>query len=213
MGMIDLALYLDTMTDHTTQVPRAAVQGIAFGILLMGLFTSIWLTIASSALSGICHALCLGLLATVVAGFVVYAVRLLRKAKEFPRTKPEDKAEGRRIQIWYGVIFGAEGLLIGAACGILGANGLDKDIVPAIALIVGLHFYPMAAVFRRKFDYLTGTWTSVIAIAAILLEARKMISLPQAFLMVGFGTAIATISYGVFMMAQAEKYKAGGGRR
>ena len=201
------------MVNYTMQVPRAALRGTAFGILLMGLFTSIWLTIASSALSGIYHWICLGLLATVLVSFVVYAVRLLIKAKEFPRTKPEDKAEGRRIQIWYGVIFGAEGLLIGAACGILGANGLDKHIVPTIALIVGLHFYPMAAVFRRKFDYLTGTWTSMIAITALLLETRQVISLPQAFLMVGFGTAIATISYGVFMMARAEKYKASGGRR
>jgi hypothetical protein len=195
------------MVANTEPVPRIAIKSIAFGILLMGFFTSIWLAIASSALSGIYYWLCLGVLLTVLIGFVVYATRLLLRSKEFPRAKPEDKAEGGRMQIWYGVIFGGEGLLIGATCGILGAKGLDNYIVPAIALIVGLHFYPMAAVFHRKFDYLTGTWTTGIAITTLFLEARKIISIPQAFLMVGLGTAIATISYGIFMMSEAEKYK------
>ena len=198
------------MTDNTGQVPRVAIKGIAFGIVLMALFTVVWLGIASSALSGIYYWLCLGVLLTVLVGFVVYAIRLFIKAKEFPRVKPEDKAEGSRMQMWYGIIFGGEGLLIGATCGILGARGLDSYIVPSIALIVGLHFYPMTAVFHRKFDYFTGTWTTVIAISAISLEARKIISLPQAFLMVGLGTATATVAYGIFMMSEAEKYKARG---
>jgi hypothetical protein len=196
------------MAENTEPIPRIAIKSIAFGILLMALFTSVWLGIASSALSGIYYSLCLGVLLVVLVSFVVYAIRLIIKAKEFPRAKAEDKAEGSRMQIWYGVIFGAEGLIIGATCGILGSKGLDNYIVPSIALIVGLHFFPMVAVFRRNFDYLTGTWTTAIAIATILLEARKSISIPQASLMVGLGTAIATIAYGLFMMSTAEKYKA-----
>jgi hypothetical protein len=196
------------MTDNSEPVPRIAIKSIAFGILLMSLFTSVWLGIASSALSGIYYWLCLGVLLVVLVSFVVYATRLIIKAKEFPRAKAEDKAEGSRMQIWYGVIFGGEGLIIGATCGILGSRGLDNYIVPSIALIVGLHFFPMVAIFRRNFDYLTGTWTTAIAIAAIFLEARKIISIPQASLMVGLGTALATIAYGLFMMSTAEKYKA-----
>jgi hypothetical protein len=196
------------MTDNTARIPRIAIKSIAFGILLMALFTSVWLGIASSALSGIYYWLCLGVLLVVLVSFVVYATRLFIKAKEFPRMKAEDKAEGSRMQIWYGVIFGGEGLIIGATCGILGSKGLDNYIVPSIALIVGLHFYPMVAVFRRNFDYLTATWTTAIAVATIFLEARKIISIPQAFLMVGLGTAVATIAYGLFMMSAAEKYMA-----
>jgi hypothetical protein len=196
------------MAEDSKQVPRVAIKGIAFGILLMALFTVIWLGIASSALSGIYYWLCLGVLLTVLVSFVVYATLLLIRSKEFPPTKKEDKAEGSRMQIWYGIIFGLEGLLIGATCGILSAKGLDDYIVPSIALIVGIHFYPMVAVFHRKFDYLTGTWTTAIAMATIFMEARKIISVPQAFFMVGLGTAIATTSYGIFMMTEAEKYKA-----
>jgi hypothetical protein len=196
------------MADNTEPVPRIAIKSIAFGILLMGFFTFIWLGIASSALQGIYYWLCLGVLSTVLVSFVVYATRLLLKSKEFPRAKPEDKAKGARMQMWYGIIFGLEGLLIGATCGILGAKGLGNYIVPSIALIVGLHFYPMVVVFQRKFDYLTATWTVAIAIITIFLEAKEIISIPQAFLMVGLGTGIATISYGIFMMSEAEKYKA-----
>lgn len=116
-------------------------------------------------------------------------------------------AEGGRIQMWYGIIFGLEGLLIGAACGILHYKGLDDYIVPTIGLVVGLHFYPMVAVFNRRFDYLTGTWTAVIAILVIILETKKFVSVREANFLVGIGTAIATTSYGVFMMFEAEKYK------
>jgi len=196
------------MAHHTKPVPRIAIKSIAFGILLMGIFTTVWLGIASSALKGVYYLFCMGVLLTVLVSFVVYAIRLLLKSKKFPQTKPEEKAKGVRMQIWYGVIFGLEGLLIGATCGILGAKGLDNYIVPSIALIVGLHFYPMVVVFQRKFDYLTGTWTVAIAITTIFLEAKENISIPQTFLMVGLGTAIATISYGIFMMSEAEKYKA-----
>jgi hypothetical protein len=198
------------MADDSKQVPRGAIKGIAFGISLVGFFTSIWLGIAGSALSGIYYWLCLGVLLTVLVSFVVYAIGLLISSKEFPPTKQEDKAEGSRMQIWYGVIFGMEGLLVGAACGILSAKGLDNYIVPSIALIVGIHFYPMVVVFHRRFDYLTGTWTTAIAITTIFLQARKIIALPRAFFVVGLGTAIATISYGIFMMTEAEKYKARG---
>jgi hypothetical protein len=200
---------MSRMGDKTNRVPRAAIRGIAFGLLLMAIFTTVWLGIASSALAGIYYWLCMGVLLTVLVSFVIYAVRLLVKSKEFPPTRPEDKGEGKRMQIWYGVIFGLEGLLIGAACGILGSKGLDDYIVPTIALIVGLHFYPMVAVFKRKFDYFTATWTTVIALSAITLEAKKLISVQEATLMVGIGTAVATISYGIFMMSEAEKYKKG----
>jgi FtsH-binding integral membrane protein len=195
------------MVDNTNQVPRAAIKGIAFGILLMAVFTTVWLGIASSALSGVYHWFCIGILLAVLVCFVVCAVRLFIQSKEFPPTRPEDKAEGSRMQIWYGVIFGLEGLFIGAACGILGSRGLNDYIVPTIALIVGLHFYPMATVFSRKFDYFTGTWTTVVAFSAIILETKKLISVQEATIMVGMGTAIATISYGIFMMSEAKKYK------
>jgi hypothetical protein len=196
------------MTENNKPVPRSALKGIAMGIFLMAFFTVMWLGIASSALSGIRYWLCISILLIVVVCFLVYAIGLLKKSREFPALKQEDKAEGARIQKWYGIIFGLEGLVIGGTCAILGATGLDNYIVPTIALIVGLHFYPMAAVFNRKFDYFAGTWTVLVAISTLFLLAKKMVSEEHAFLMVGIGVAISTISYGIFMMSEAEKYKA-----
>jgi hypothetical protein len=209
MSFASFGLYLCGMATNSKQVPRAAIKGIAFGILLMAVFTTVWLRIAGSALSGIYSWICNVVLMIVLFWYVIYALRLFVIAKEFPPTRSEEKGEGRRLQMWYGIIFGLEGLIIGAACGILGYKGLNDYIVPAIALIVGLHFYPMAPVFKRRFDYLTGTWTAGIALLAIILLAKQLIPVREAILIVGIGTAIATISYGVFMMSEAERFKKG----
>ena len=52
---------------------------------------------------------------------------------------------------------------------------IDKDylFIASIALIVGLHFIPLAKVFERKFDYYIGIWTITIAIIGLILIINK----------------------------------------
>ncbi|KUL26905.1 hypothetical protein [Actinoplanes awajinensis] len=75
-------------------------------------------------------------------------------------------------------------------------------MVPAIALIVGLHFYPMARVFQRTIDLYLATWTTVVGLAGIVaLVAGAPLAQVTGF--VAVGAALATTAYGLYIAREA----------
>lgn len=182
-------------------IPRVAIRGICGGLILMALFTMVWAGIAQGGLMGSDDRVVLIAFALLALLFVINAVRFFIASKQFPVfTSDEDKAEGKRTSKAFGLIFGIEGAAIPIACGILAAIGHTEFILPAIALIVGLHFYPMAKIFGRKLDYFTGTWATLVAITGIIITMNH--SETQQFVMglLGIGMALTTSTYGVFMI-------------
>ena len=73
-------------------------------------------------------------------------------------------------------------------------------VIPVLALVVGLHFYPMAKVFRRTIDYYIATWSTAIAVLAIIFVLNKTMTQSVAMVFVGIGIGIATSSYGFYMV-------------
>ena len=69
---------------------------------------------------------------------------------------PVAEARGKRAGMWFGIIFGLEGGLIFLCSLLLAHEGLDVWIPIAIALIVGVHFIPLARVFEVPLYYGTG---------------------------------------------------------
>jgi hypothetical protein len=63
---------------------------------------------------------------------------------------------GKRIAMWLGIIFGIEIVLIALASILLSVFQADRFIAPTAALIVGIHFFPLARLFRVPVYYLTG---------------------------------------------------------
>jgi uncharacterized membrane-anchored protein len=103
--------------------------------------------------------------------FVVNGISLFRIAKHFPKVESEeDKAEGKKTGMWFGIIFGAGGLLIFIAINIVTNMGHPELTIPVIALVVGLHFYPLARVFKRTIDYYLATWSTIIAVLGIVFS-------------------------------------------
>ena len=141
------------------------------------------------------------LFSLVAALLVINAIRFFREAKRFPESESEaDKAEEKRTGKWFGIIFGAEGLGIFVGINVVINLGHADLTIPVIALVVGLHFYPLARVFRRTIDYYLATWTTVVAIIGIGLILNKSYPAATVDAFVGVGTAIATSCYGVYMI-------------
>ncbi len=59
-------------------------------------------------------------------------------------------------------------MLIGATFTILPRLGRGEWIVPAIVLIVGLHFFPMPPLYRARANLVTGAALTLTAIALML---------------------------------------------
>ena len=63
-----------------------------------------------------------------------------------------------------GIIFGAEGGLIALCAALLARVGLSTWIPIAVAVIVGLHFIPLARVFEVPLYY----WTGALSVLGML---------------------------------------------
>src|ERR1700761_1536538 len=163
------------MNNEPHTVPRIAITSIATGILMMACFTTMWTGIAYGSLQhGIILLILFGIIVITLIAFAIY---LFNIAKQFPKLESEvDKAEGKKTGKWFGIIFGAEGLGIFVGINIVVNLGHADLTIPVIALVVGLHFYPLARVFKRKIDYYLATWTTLIAIIAIVLILNKTYS-------------------------------------
>jgi hypothetical protein len=100
---------------------------------------------------------------TVPAAVVVTITLLAISATRILATRgikslddPIAAAQGKRAGMWFGIIFGLEGLLIALCSIMLAHEHLELWIPLAIALIVGLHFIPLARVFDVPLYYGTG---------------------------------------------------------
>lgn len=179
--------------------PRIAVRSIATGLLMMAFFTTMWAGIAYGSLNG--SNIGLIIFPLLCLAFISYAIYLFMISKRFPKLETdEDRAEGKRSGMWFGIIFGAEGLLIFIAINIVTNIGHADLTIPVIALVVGLHFYPMAKIFKRTIDYYLATWSTIIAITGILVILKKSYPVANVDAFVGIGLAVATSCYGLYMM-------------
>jgi hypothetical protein len=189
------------MTNEPHLIPRIAIQSIGGGLLMMALFTLMWTGIAQEGLQNYDHHVTLILFSTLCLIFVTYGIRMLTSAHRYPKfTSEVDEAEGREIGKRFGIILGIEGTTIALSCTVLGFTGYPQFTLPAIALIVGLHFYPMAKLFNRKIDYFLASWTTILSLISIYFVFRGNYALPSIFSFLGIGVALATSAYGINML-------------
>jgi hypothetical protein len=81
---------------------------------------------------------------------------------------PDATAKGKHDGMLFGIIFGIEGGLIALCSVLLGRYGLGAWIPIATGVIVGVHFIPLASIFRVPLYYWTGV-LSILGMAACSL--------------------------------------------
>ena len=194
--------------DTAAPPPRVLATGIGSGLLLMAVFTMWWAsdtftgwpTPVAASVTAVC-----GLGAIV---FVAHAVPLLLAGRRMRTATLATTASDRARKsdgALFGVVVGAEGVLIAIAVVALGATGLQRFLVPTIAVIVGLYFYPMARVFRRRIDLGIATWTTLVGAAGVVAVLADGAAWPLVWSWVGAGAAVATLAYGIHMTRAARR--------
>ena len=126
----------------------------ATGALVLNLFAALWATLALHQLGA--PAWQLAAPAIVSAVLILWAF-----SRRQPAYSPAMRKRITRTVIWSSA---AEGILIFAAVNALHNFGRDDLTVPAIAAIVGAHFYPMSIGIKVPLYALTGT--AMLALAA-----------------------------------------------
>ncbi|HXB05457.1 MAG TPA: hypothetical protein VNW04_00030 [Puia sp.] len=185
---------------------RKDLEGPMGGLFLMMIFTSIWTVIAEVALELRDFGLIGGFFALMVLYFLAHYIKFHGVEQTLPRTTGTAEAlEDRKRTRQFLYIFGTEGLAILVVKNILVNTNLDYLFIPSLALIVGLHFFPLAGVFKRRFDYYLAAWTTFIGLGGILLTIEKIILPNTAIAIVAIGCALATAANGVRTVIQGNR--------
>lgn len=202
------------MSDDSRVVPRIGVQGVAGGLVLMAFFTVLWGSWSLVGLPPTVGVPIIVVFALSAVAFAVEGIRLFRLARQFPAVdttsrRAQTKSTGAR----FGIIFGLEGVLIGAASGVLAAAGMSDYINPVIALIVGLHFIPLARVFERTIDYYIAAWVVLAAGTGVVLLALTALPVYTVWTIVAIATACGTSAYGLYMLSAGHRLRDAAGHR
>lgn len=172
------------------------------GLSLMALLTTIWTLIGSFYIKHKDNFVLTGFFILVISIFIYFYLKLNRLKKNLSEIiVQEDKNKEKR----YWIIFIAEGLSIPIAHTVLLNINKEELFISIFGLIVGLHFFPLAKVFDRKFDYYIGAWTTMVAITGIVLTTLKILNQDLINAIVCFGCAFATTLYGLKMIFEANE--------
>jgi hypothetical protein len=158
---------------------RGFYIGLAIGQL--------WLSLVSTAFVAVLWVLGQNVLqiSLILAGVVLIGVCLLgtsivllRKARQLPNdTLPASAARsreiGRRMGKRFGLVVLAEIVIIAVVNVILAQSGHGEWIVPATYFIVGVHFIPLAFVFRVKPYVLLSILWIIVTLFTVLFTSAE----------------------------------------
>jgi len=161
-------------TITSTGIASRTMMGLAFGVSMMTLFGAAWLAWGFQTMSTdslwLMAAITLGIIALLAAAFGLFRIGRRAGKRSAPLTSEEKRVQGKMAQM-FGLIFGGEALLIFLAVRALNHFLLETYISTAVAVIVGLHFLPLARLYRFPMYYVVG--------GVMIVEGLVFLALPS----------------------------------
>jgi len=157
--------------------------GVALGALIATSFGLVW---AIAGVQSVIPRWRLAIVGVSVLTTILICATLISRVRSGP---PPTSPAGTFNGPIYGLAVGFETIAIVAA--IIGLRRTDRKqyILPAVALIVGLHFFGLARAMNAVgFVWVAGAM-SILATAIIFGLARSLVSSAQAAVLTGFGCA------------------------
>ena len=146
-------------------------QSIGFisGGLFLTFFGAFWAVPALSQFHSAWDSIMFGITALVILGLLAACLRLWHVAQrtvELPDL-PGD-TEDPNLFKRFGIVVALETIFIIVASITLGRANHSEYIAPVVGIIVGLHFIPLAVLFRLPIYYMTATVFVLLSVIAII---------------------------------------------
>lgn len=183
------------MTQTSRTIPGAAIRGTASGMFFMAFFGTLWAYTGILGLQGWGAPLLLVTAVSIGIALFIGGVSLIRASRELTNQVSKTALRnGKRTRFWFNIIFAAEGLAIAITVAVSNATRHPELIPVIIAIIVGVHFLPLATLFQVRLYYFTGILLCLLAINTWLFVPAKVTlggHQINAFMsLVGFGSAL-----------------------
>lgn len=179
--------------------PRALLDGVVVGLVLMAVFTTAWCANTLGTWPGALGTSITAVGVIAAVWFVVTAVRLVRRrGRASTSMTADEQRRQRRSGMAFGWVVTLEAVLVVVAANVLNSIGRPDLVLPAIALVVGLHFYPMARIFARSIDTWLATALSAVGLAGLLVLLLTDADRDLVWGLVAVGAALTTGAYGAY---------------
>jgi hypothetical protein len=147
----------------------AKLRGRAIGAVICGAFGAIWMFEALFFGARANPESLLGV-ALIAIAFIIWPVTQLRSLRHF-QVSPADQQRWKAVAAPYWINLGVEWLACTAAC-IWLALIRRYDLIPqALGVIIGLHFFPLAKIFRMPLYNWTAAGMVLAALATLAIPA------------------------------------------
>jgi hypothetical protein len=148
-------------------------RGSSIGATIVGFFGAVWLTLGMMVAGISWH---IGV-AAVLPVFVLIAFLGSVVRRRLPNIAEVETPEKKQMMRTFGVVNVAEWVAIFGVVNLLANLHLNGWIIPAVVLIVGAHFIPLARIFQTRQHLKTGTAMMLCAAVAVLLpvSVRDMV--------------------------------------
>jgi len=134
------------------QLSGFAYRGAATGALFMAGFGSVWFFLALAALT---QRFYWWYLLPAIAPALLVWVSIRRLRNPSPQVSTEQLLVAKKIRLQFGIVNAIQWTAVGILVAILSGRGRQDLIVPAIVVVVALHFIPLAVIFHAPTHYLT----------------------------------------------------------
>jgi hypothetical protein len=149
-------------------------RGRAVSALVFLGFGETWLLLGLGGLAG-SHGLAQIIVVAMGVLVLVAAVDLLRRAKVMP-AGVLDTVQRERARRMFRAVNIIQWVSVAVAIAILNILHLAEYAVTAIAIIVGLHMFPLAGTFRNRQHYLTGALLVAWPLVCLVTLPRTQVS-------------------------------------
>ena len=175
----------------------AAVKSMAPFPILMATFMlvyAVWFGVAWSVIGWAVFAL-FGVYAVWLIFCGVQHIRVTKKLPK-PAPTPASKRIAKQMQLLSAVSYTPLWIIIVLFC----IFQQQIYIMPALVLIVGLHFIPQAKIFDRTIDYYLAPLPICTALIGFYLAFATSTSWQAVYAISSIGGALATAGYGLYMV-------------
>lgn len=161
------ALKLAHMTPNTTPVTPATLRGRGIGIIVCAGFAAVWANAARTGWAPVYTWLTLLVTAVLSGALLVTGIMLIRRGRRLSRTRGPFPSSRRNIWRDFSVVLVAEIVALNIMAYLLAGHHLIQYLMPGIAIIVGLHFFPLARTFHARHLHATAVVMTLAGTAAV----------------------------------------------
>jgi hypothetical protein len=174
---------------------RPTVKGSASAVIFLAFFGTLWAMVGINGLQGLDESVFFPIAILIGVGLVAGGIYLLRAAKRRIVPSASQVSQGRRATYkWFWIIFATELIAIVIAKVVVGMIQRPDLFVPLTLLIVGIHFFPMAALFRIKLYYWTGVLLCICVPLTLVAVPERLhfenLQITVWWVVLGFSAAI-----------------------